>query len=654
MKKHLTNRFVTACFIQNDCESMSKNKFEALLTFICLLTLVTGFLSEWLGWIDHEVARIFYIVAYLSGGYAGTIESAKALMDRRINVDVLMILAAIGAAIIDEWVEGAILLFLFSLSNTLQNYAIGQSRREIKSLMKLRPNKALVKHSDGREEKLSVEELKTGDNVIVQPGERIPVDGIIQEGQGMINQSTITGESVPVDKTPGDEVFASTLNENGVLTIEVTKPAEETTLAKIIAMVEEAQSHKADTQRFLDEFEPKYAIGVIVSTILLILIPYALLNQPFDDVFYRAMTILVVASPCALIISTPASVLSAISNAARNGILFKGGAYLEQAASITTIAFDKTGTLTVGNPEVTDVVRVSNGKNRKYTVEQILRLAASAEEHSEHHLAEAILRKASEHNVTPASAKNVQSEAGKGITANVEGVTVKVGNHRFFDDNMNSWPDEINEQVEKLKSESKTVVYITADDIPVGLIALADTVRDEAEGAIRSLKKLGIKRLLMLTGDAEGVARSIAGKLGLDEYYAELLPDQKVEMIKKLSDEEPTAMVGDGVNDAPALASSHLGVAMGAAGTDVALEAADVVLMGDDLSKLPYTLELAKRSKKVVWQNIIFSLAVIVMLVASVFLFDLPLPLGVVGHEGSTLLVVLNGLRLLKGDQGTG
>lgn len=632
---------------------MSKNQFEALLTTLCFLSLAGGFVGEWFEWFSTGTARGFYVLAYLSGGYAGAIESGKALMNRQINVDVLMILAALGAAVIDEWVEGAILLFLFSLSNALQNYAIGRSRTEIKSLMKLRPNKALVKQSDGSEELLPVEKLKVGDHVIVRPGERIPVDGIIQEGQGMVNQSTITGESVPVDKAEGDEVFASTFNENGVLTVEVSKPAEETALAKIIAMVEEAQSHKADTQRFLDEFEPKYAIGVIFSTILLIIIPYGLLDQPFDDVFYRAMTVLVVASPCALIISTPASVLSAISNAARNGILFKGGAYLEQAASITTIAFDKTGTLTVGNPEVTDVVPVANGAELAWSADKILRLAASAEEHSEHHLAEAILREASENKISLDKAKNVQSQAGKGIEAELEGMLIKVGNKKLFDAEMNGWPKSMQSQVDQLKLEAKTVVYVTVDGKPVGLIALADTIRPEAEAALQRLRKMGLKRLLMLTGDAEGVARAIAGKLGLDEFYAELLPDQKVEMVKKLTDEEPTSMVGDGVNDAPALASSHLGVAMGAAGTDVALEAADVVLMGDDLSKLPYMLELAERSKSIVWQNIIFSLAVIVMLVASVFLFNLPLPLGVVGHEGSTLLVVLNGLRLLRGNQDT-
>lgn len=628
---------------------LTETKINAWLTAVCTLTLVTGAIGEWTAWLSADTALVMFILAYLSGGYAGTVESIRAVSKGKLNVDVLMILAAIGAATIGEWLEGAILLFLFSLSNTLQDYAIGKSRREIKALMKLRPDQALVKRPDGSEELVHVDRLNRGDVVIVKPGERIPVDGEVISGATKVNQSAITGESVPVGKEAGDEVFAATLNENGVIEVEVTKLAEETTLAKIISMVEEAQSSKAATQRFLDDFEPGYAAGVIGAVILLILLPWFFGNEPFDAIFYRAMTVLVVASPCALVISTPASVLSAIANAARNGVLFKGGAYLEQAATLRTIAFDKTGTLTVGHPVVTDIVTATNGTGKPLSEKELLMLAASAEEHSEHHLAKAIAQKAAEWELDVMQAGEVRSEAGKGIVAQVNGQTVKVGNRLLFGTSiMRSLENGIMQQADELRSHAKTVVYVAVDDKLAGLIAMADEIRDRAPYAIDQLRGLDISRILMLTGDGEEVARSIAEELCIDEYYAELLPDQKVEYIKKLTAEEPTAMVGDGVNDAPALAASHLGVAMGAVGTDVALETADVVLMSDDLTKIPYLIHLARRARKIVWQNIIFSLAVIAVLVASVFLFSLPLPLGVVGHEGSTLIVVLNGLRLLR------
>ncbi len=628
---------------------LNETKINAWLTAICTLTLAAGAIGEWTGWLSADTALVLFILAYLSGGYAGTVESIRAVSKGKLNVDVLMILAAIGAATIGEWLEGATLLFLFSLSNTLQDYAIGKSRREIKALMKLRPDQALVKRPDGSEELVHVDRLNRGDVVIVKPGERIPVDGEVISGVTKVNQSAITGESVPVDKEAGDEVFAATLNENGVIEVEVTKLAEETTLAKIISMVEEAQSSKATTQRFLDDFEPGYAAAVIGAVILLILLPWFFGSEPFDAIFYRAMTVLVVASPCALVISTPASVLSAIANAARNGILFKGGAYLEQAATLRTIAFDKTGTLTVGHPVVTDIVVATNGAGESFTEEELLRLAASAEEHSEHHLAKAIAQKAAEWQLEVTQAAEVRSEAGKGIVAQVNGQTVKVGNSLLFGESMmQSLDNGMMQKADELRSHAKTVVYVAVDDKLAGLIAMADEIRDRAPDALKQLRNLDISRLLMLTGDGKEVARSIADELEIDEYYAELLPDQKVEHIKELTGKEPTAMIGDGVNDAPALAVSHLGIAMGAVGTDVALETADVVLMSDDLTKIPYLIRLARRARRVVWQNIIFSLAVIAVLVASVFLFSLPLPLGVVGHEGSTLIVVLNGLRLLR------
>lgn len=623
--------------------------FEALLTILCTISLAAGFFGSLLELISEDTARIWYIAAYLTGGYAGTVESIKALSRFEINVDILMILAAIGAAIIDNWLEGATLLFLFSLSNTLQDYAMGRSRRAIRSLMKLRPDEALVRFEDGSEKKVPVEELEIGDLIIVKPGERIPIDGTVKNGTSTVNQAAITGESAAVAKEPGSDVFAATMNENGVLQIEVTKLAEDTTLAKIIRLVEQAQEEKAETQRFLDEFESKYAMGVILFTIGLILVPFYLMGQPFDPTFYRAMTVLVVASPCALIISTPASILSGIANAARNGILFKGGAYLEQAASITTIAFDKTGTLTTGRSAVTDIIgcRSQNGDGT-FDENEVLELAASAEEHSEHHLASAIVREAGNRNVSFTKAENVQAEIGMGVSAKVGTDLVKVGNRKLFNGTLEWVDEEVEHSIRKFKEEGKTVIYVSKNGAMIGVIALADQIRNEAQTALEELKELNVDKFVILTGDHEGVARSVAGQLHIDRFYAELLPDEKVDVIKELTRTESTAMVGDGVNDAPALATSHLGIAMGAVGTDVALETADVVLMADDLTKLPYVIRLSRRARKVVWQNIIFSLAVIAVLLFSVFFFQLPLPLGVVGHEGSTLLVVLNGLRLLR------
>jgi Cd2+/Zn2+-exporting ATPase len=508
--------------------------------------------------------------------------------------------------------------------------------------MKLRPSEALVRNEDGTEQKVPVEDLKIGDIIVVKPGERIPIDGTIRSGKGTVDQSAITGESAPVFKEEGSEVFAATFNENGILEIQVTRLAGDTTLAKIIKMVEQAQNKKAETQRFLDQFESNYAISVILFTIALIIIPHYVFDQPFDPVFYRAMTILVVASPCALIISTPASILSAIANAARSGILFKGGAYLEQAAKIQAIAFDKTGTLTKGKPAVTDIIPISGTEN------ELLRLAASAEEHSEHHLAEAIVNEAKNREISLTRAEGVQAIIGKGISARVNGTLLKLGNRYLFEDTLPDLPKDFQSRVETLRDQGKTVIYVATDGVMVGAIALADEIREQAYSTLVQLAEMGIDDITILTGDSQNVAQNVAEQLNISKFYAGLLPDQKVELIQKLTQEKVVAMVGDGVNDAPALAASHLGIAMGAAGTDVALETADVVLMSDDLTKLPYMIRLARRSKTVVWQNIVFSLAVIAMLVSSVFLFDLPITLGVIGHEGSTLLVVLNGLRLLK------
>lgn len=631
--------------------SHSDQPSEITLTIACAVFLTLGAIADYTQLLPASFSIYFYILSYGSGGYFGTIDTLRQLGKFKIDIHFLMISAAIGAAVLGQWIEGAILLFLFSLSGALEHYALDKSRNAIHSLLKLRPSQAHRILPDGSEETVSIEELTIGDIIVVKPGEYIPIDGRIKKGETTVDQAAITGESVPVNKAPGDVVFAATLNENGVVEVEVTKKSQDTTVSKIIEMVEEAQKNRASTQRFLDSFEPRYAISVVVGVIGLIFIPWLLLGHEFDPTFYRAMTVLVVASPCALIISTPASIISAIANGAKHGILFKGGVYVEQTVKIDTIAFDKTGTLTKGQPEVTDLWGWNDESQSLTTdlsdVATMLGIAAGCELHSEHHLAAAILNKAAEMKIAPKKTENMVAVPGKGVSAQLNGMKVSIGNLKMYGDNISQWNSALMEKEESLRMGGKTVVFVVRDHQPIGLIALADQLRPAALQMIKDLRSLGIKKMVMLTGDNQGVAESIAESLGLDGIYAELLPAEKVDAIKKLKQSGTVAMVGDGVNDAPALAISDLGIAMGAAGTDVALETADIVLMGDDLAKLPNLISLARKAKKVVWQNISISMGVIVVLLISVFLVDLPLTLGVVGHEGSTLIVVLNGLRLL-------
>ncbi len=614
------------------------------LSFICLMALLAGWLGPILGLIDESQARWLFMVSYLAGGYYGVKEGYEELREGKASIDLLMILAAIGAASIDQWMEGAILLFLFSLSNALQEFALEKSNRAIEALMELRPDTASVRQPDGTEKTVKVEAVNLGDIVVVRPGERFPVDGRVIEGSTSADQSAITGESIPVDKQVGDEIFGGTMNTLGAVAITTTKVAGESTLSKIVELVQKARAGKAKTQRLLDDFEPVYAAGVIIVTILLVAVPWLLDMGDFDSIFYRAMTILVVASPCALVISTPATILSAIAHAARKGVLFKGGVYLEQAASIKYVAMDKTGTLTKGRPEVTHVI--STGEMSR---DALLALAASAEHMSEHPLAQAVVRAAEAGNLSLTKVSSLQSETGKGVVVGINGDTIRVGSRKLMAESNIDLPANVASEASELEKKGNTVIFVANGNQLEGMIALADMLKPEAKEALGQLHALGIEKVMMLTGDSRFVAQAVADKLGIDDVRAELLPGSKEGIIRELAARGPVAMVGDGVNDAPALASGNLGVAMGAAGSDVALETADVVLMSDDLMKLPWMIKLSRRARRVVWQNIIFAMSVIAVLVASVFLIDLPLPLGVVGHEGSTLLVVANGLRLLGG-----
>jgi Cd2+/Zn2+-exporting ATPase len=611
----------------------------------CWTCLALAFTLDHATSAPHSVVLSLYVAAYLAGGTFATIVAVQDLLVGQVNVDLLMVTAAIGAAFVGAWAEGAVLLGLFSTSNALEHFALGRTQHAVKALMDLSPDVATVlrPNAPGGEVIVGVDELTLTDIVLVRPGERIAVDGTVIVGESTVDQSAITGESMPVKKLIGASVFAGTINGNGALQVRVTKLAHESTLSRIIAIVEEARQQKSQTQRFTDAFEGKYAIGVIVASALVAILPPLVGDTSFHDSFYRAMTLLVVASPCALVISTPASTLSALANAARHGILFKGSNHLENAGTVQTVAFDKTGTLTEGRPRVTAVVAL-NGT----TEQELLRLTASAERLSEHHIAEAVLLAASEQGLTLNDPTDFQAIPGKGVVARIDGCEVIIGNEMLLAELGVNADAAATTAVEQLRAGGNSAIFIANRDRVRGIIAVADTIRPAAAAAVRDLKGLGIQRTVMLTGDNKRVADAIGAQVGVDEVQADLLPEEKLDTIRELMKHGPVAMIGDGVNDAPALATATIGIAMGAAGTDVALETADVVLMADDLSKLPYAISLSRRTRRTIIQNLAFSLSVIAVLVTAALTIGIPLPLGVVGHEGSTIIVVTNGLRLLR------
>lgn len=629
------------------------DRLEALCTALTLVFIITGWVTARAGSAWHD---LFYTGAYLTGGWFGVRAALQSLRQWTIDVDLLMVLAALGAAIVNAPFEGAMLLFLFSLSNVLQAYAIDRTRKAIKSLMKLRPEKALARRGGGTV-LLPVEELVVGDVLVLRPGESIALDGVVIEGSSSVDQASLTGESMPVSKKAGDPVFAGTINQTGGLEARVTRLAKDSTIEKLVRMVEEAQTEKADTQRFLDRAEQFYAVGVILFTLGLIFVPLFFLHTPFQAAFYRAMTVMVVASPCALIISTPASILSAIGGAARRGVLFKGGVHLERAATVKVVALDKTGTLTEGRPQVTDVLAgerlVDFRSNPDAGALALLALAGSVEAKSEHPLAQAIVAACKQRGLALEECAAFQSVSGQGASGLVKGRRIALGNARYFSALNAAIPDAFAARVAALQDEGKTCVLAGEIDESagtvrlLGAVAIADVLRSDAVPVIRQLKANGIERIVMLTGDNARVAQAIAKQAGVDEFHADLLPEDKVRVIKELKSIGPVAMVGDGVNDAPALATATVGLAMGAAGTDVAMETADIVLMSDNLQNIVFTLALSRRARHVIYQNLAFAVGVIAVLVTSALGFKLPLTLGVVGHEGSTVLVCLNGLRML-------
>ena len=633
-------------------------------TVICLITTIAGWVLQEMTGVPAWLATVSFVVAYVFGGYYSALDAIESIKNREFDVNMLMIVAALGAAALGEPREGALLMFLFSLSGTLETFAMGRTHASIRSLIAMTPREADVIVA-GETRLVSVEALIPGDVVLVRPGSQIPADGVIKVGESAVNESSITGESVPVDKKSGMPVFAGTMNVQGALEVTVTADASQSTLARIVEVVREAREQKAQSQDFTDRIiGVYYAYAVVVVTLLSVVIARVFLDEPWDATIYRSMTLMVVMSPCALVISIPAALLSALARSARDGVLFKGGRQLEVAATVKVIALDKTGTLTTGRPGVVAIIPVG-GPGRMSTAlplstavaypdddvmgalssdqVRLLMAAAAVEQASEHPLARAVVQSAKERELPIPEASEFKAVISAGATAMVAGQRLRVGKPTMFS---MVTPDVLVE-VSAQQRQGNTVVAIGSESEIWGLIAISDTIRPESQGALKALHAAGYK-LALLTGDNEHVARALAKELGLDDVRAELLPQDKVEAVKELQRRYgPVAMIGDGVNDAPALAVADVGIAMGKGGTDVAHESADVVLMRDDLSRLAGALRLAKRSRQVVWQNLVFAFTVIATLVVFTVLGEVQLTLGVIGHEGSTLLVVANGLRLL-------
>ncbi|WP_174615946.1 heavy metal translocating P-type ATPase [Virgibacillus ihumii] len=605
--------------------------------FSGFLILVTWLLGDRL---SDTLWVVLHLIAFVVGGYAKAKEGIQeTIANKELNVEMLMIFAAIGSAAIGYWTEGAILIFIFALSGALETYTMNKSNKEISALMNLQPEQALL-ISNGKEKIVPVSELEVGDIISVRAGERIPADGTIMKGTTAVDESAITGESIPVSKINSEDVYAGTVALDGSISVNITKPANETLFQKIIQMVQSAQEEKSPSQLFIERFEGTYVKVVLAAVAVMMFLPTVLFNWTLSESIYRAMILLVVASPCALVASIMPATLSAISNSAKHGVLFKGGVHAENLSHMKAIAFDKTGTLTNGTPEVTDLYISPNTDE-----EDVLLHTGAIEKESTHPLAEAITARSGKLDLSKVNVQHVKTLSGNGITAVVNDEAWKIGKAGFVGETeANAFQNGI---AEKLAAEGKTIVFVKRNNHIIALYALKDTIRTEAKEAIKTLRKHGI-HTIMLTGDNEITAKAIAAEAGIDDYIAKCLPEEKVDHVKALRGKYGNVgMVGDGINDAPALATANIGIAMGK-GTDAALETADVVLMKNDLPKITNAIHLSERMNRIVKQNVIFSMSVILLLIGSNFLQILDLPLGVFGHEGSTILVILNGLRLLK------
>ena len=649
---------------------------EAIAAAVCAILVFLGWLLLQYNWVG--LALLVLSAAYVIGGYGSTREGLTTLcQEKELDVDLLMIVAALGAAALGLWrqeyyliIDGGILILIFAISGALEGYAMQRTEKNIRSLMAVSPDTARV-WRQGEEEVIPVEQLQVGDEVLVKPGELIPTDAVIVEGSSSINQASITGESMPVDKTCGEEVLAGTLNGNGALRLKVHQPPESHLIQRVIQLVKQAQTESPPSQLFIERFERGYAKVIVLSGILLAMVPPWFLGWDWETTIYRALIFLVVASPCALMASIMPTLLSGIANGANQGILFKTGAQLETIGKIQAIAFDKTGTLTTGKPQVVRVVTVSD---RSET--QVLQIAAAVESYSEHPIGQAIVQHSQEKQLPLPAVTDVKATSGQGITGKLEEKIAVVGKADYvcqlfgtklpLEAKVEEWEsgragEKVTPQItgdelsnlatiaQQLEETAHTVVWVAYAGELLGIIAVADTVRPQAAKMLAALKRLGIEQIVMLTGDNQRTADSVARQLGIERVYAELLPEDKVSVLKLLQREYQTvAMVGDGINDAPALALASVGIAMGAASSDAAIETADIVLMGDRLEKLEQAIRLGRRAVKIIKQNIIFALSFIILLLIANFWGKITMPLGVIGHEGSTVAVTLSGLRLLR------
>ena len=620
-----------------------QEQWTLILIALAGMALLLGWVGETFFGMPAAVALIFYLLAYVAGGYDVATHALPALLRGRFDTDVLMLAAAVGAAVLGEWAEGAFLLFLFGLGHAGEHFALDRAHRAVNALGELMPKSAQVKRN-GTFQIEPVDALQLDDIVLVRPGDRVPVDGEIIQGKSALDQSPITGESVPVAKGPGERIFAGSINLEGALEVRTTARAHDNTLSRVMHMVQEAQSQQSPTQQFTQRFTRWFVPVVLIMVGMVIFLPPLLGWMPLRESFYRAMLLLVAASPCALAIGTPAAVLAGIGQAARNGVLIKGGVHLENLGSLKTIAFDKTGTLTTGRFAVTDVV-----PNPDVAADELLATAAAVEQQSNHPLAQAIVAEAHRHNLTIPLASDVENMAGQGVTSMIHGVPVQVGALRLFAAQATATPNaQLEQAVARLEAEGKSTVIVRQGQRFLGIIALADQPRAAALASLRHLTRLGIQRLVMLTGDNATVAHQIARQVGVTDVRASLLPAEKLVAIRELAAQHGAiGMIGDGVNDAPALASATVGIAMGGAGTAVALESADVALMGDDLRQLPFAVALSRASRAIIQQNLAISLGIIAVLIVTSVLGWVQLSGAVVLHEGSTLMVVANALRLL-------
>lgn len=603
--------------------------------------MISWFLGEQLGE-EHLLPMIGYAASILIGGYTLFIKGLKNLSRLKFDMNTLMTIAIIGAAIIGKWGEGATVVILFAISEALERYSTDKARQSIGSLMDIAPKEALIRRGN-EEMMIHVEDIQVGDIMIVKPGQKLAMDGLVIKGTSTLNQAAITGESVPVTKTIDDEVFAGTLNEEGLLEVKVTKRDEDTTISKIIHLVEEAQAERSPSQAFVDKFAKYYTPAIVLLALLIAVVP-PLFGGDWSQWLYQGLAVLVVGCPCALVVSTPVAVVTAIGNAAKNGVLIKGGIHLEEAGHLKAIAFDKTGTLTKGIPAITDIVTYGGNEN------ELLTVTAAIEKGSQHPLASAIVRKAEENglNLNGVSVEEFQSITGKGVKAKVNNEMYYVGSPNLFEELHQTIESTIKERITRMQTEGKTVMVLGTEKEILSLIAVADEMRETSKEVISKLNHIRIETV-MLTGDNQRTAEAIGKQVGVSDIKADLLPEDKLNFIKELlGKHQSVGMVGDGVNDAPALAASSVGVAMGGAGTDTALETADIALMADDLSKLPYTIKLSRKALAIIKQNITFSLAVKLVALLLVMPGWLTLWIAIFADMGATLLVTLNSLRLLK------